>query len=391
MILAARFPAPRAPAGLSGPVAELPLLGGTLGSTQEAAFRRAGLRLVEGTADEAAPRVLLREDALARPEALRALVAAGRKARKDLRWSLQGEAGELARSLSLGRPDEPLLVWLEAGGSASAARLAAAEAANLPSLERALPVPVVSQGRLPITDRLVLPMNHWAQVLWANLLGLGPFLWQELLGRNPALALARLGWAALRSLSPRPERWMAHIGRRGRGCRVHPSAVVEASWLGEGVEVGAGAVVRAAVLGDGAVVEDQAMVEGCALGPRARVQRQAMAKYSVLGAGCAFAGTMQLGVLDAEAVVKHGAVLMDMALGAPVRVDVAGVRVDAPFGLLGVCVGRRATLSAGVVVAPGRVVPPELTVLPPSGQILRSIDPDLRGAAEVRDGRLVAR
>lgn len=387
-----RFPAPRPPEGLSGPAGRLPWLGSPLDEQQARAFQRAGVAL--GQAREGAARVLVREDAAVRPEAVAALVAAGRAADRDLAFHLGGEAGALARRLALGREDEPLLVWLKPGGSADPDRIASARPVEIAPRERGLPMPLLVDGApatLPVTDRLVLPMGHWCQALWANLLGLGPFLWQEILGRNPVIALARLALAAIRSLSLDPQCLLGRVRRLGRRARVHPAAVVEGGWLGEGAVVGAGAVVRASVLGPGVVVEDQALVEGCVLGAGARVQRQAMVKYSVLGEGAAFAGTMQLGVLDRRAMVKHGSVLMDMAIERSVSVDVGERRVEAPFGVLGVCVGEGSTLAAGVTVAPGRRVPPGLTVLTGGDAVVRSIPPGLSGLVEVRDGRLVPR
>lgn len=387
-----RFPAPRAPEGLSGPAGALPCLGATLAERQDEAVRRVGLAF--GPDDPAAGRVLIREDALVRPEAIAALIAAGEAAGRDLCWGVDGQAGELAGRLCLGLPAERLLVWLAPGGAMTEARVAASEQVRLPSQERALPIPLSVDGApasLPVTDRLVLPMGHWCQALWANLLGLGPALWQGILGRNPVVALLRLAFAALRARSLRPERLLGKVLRRGRGCSVHPAAVVEGCWLGDGVQIGAGAVVRGSVLGDGAIVEDQALVEGCSLGPRARVQRQAMVKYSVLAEGCAFGGTMQLGVLDRGAVVKHSAVLMDMAWGRPVNVVVGDTKVEAPFGLLGVCVGEGSTLGAGVQVAPGRAVPSGLVIVSGGGSLLRRLPKGVRGLVEVRDGELVQR
>lgn len=393
MIRGGRFPALRAPEGLAGPPGGLPCLGRTLGWHQEQALARAGAALAEGD-DPSVGRVLVREDVLARPEAIRALIAAGQERGQDLSWGVDGEAGALRARLGLGQQEGPALVWLAPGGAASAERIQAAEAVIFPSKERLLPAPILQEGRavgLPVTDRLVLPMGHWCQALWANLLGLGPFLWQEILGRNPALALLRLALAALRARSLQPERLLSRVVRRGRGCRIHPSAVVEAAHLGEGVRIGAGAVVRASVLGDGVVVEDQALVEGCSLGPGVLVQRQAMVKYSVLAEGAAFGGIMQLGVLDRRSLVKHTAVLMDMAWGGPVRVNVGESRVEAPFGLLGVCVGEGSTLGAGVQVAPGRWIPPGLAVAAGGDALLRRVRADLSGLCEVRGGELVPR
>jgi hypothetical protein len=233
-------------------------------------------------------------------------------------------------------------------------------------------------------------VGHWLQLLWANLLGLGPNLWRLLAGRNVLEMAVHLGWGSLRARSVDPRRILAALGRRGRRCRIHPTAVVEGCSLGDEVEIGAGAVVRGSVLGDGVVVEDQALVEMSVLASLARVQRKSLVKFSVIRSRASVAGVMQLGVVDMDASVKHGAVLMDMALGQGVQVRVGEQLRDAPLGLAGVCVGARTVVGSGVQVAPGRCLPPDLRVVPSGASLLRSIPDDIEGPVEVRDGRLVA-
>ncbi len=254
--------------------------------------------------------------------------------------------------------------------------------------ERALPGVELPTGPVKVADAWVLPVGHWNQLLWANLLALGPFLWERLVGAGPWGAL-RLAWGAVRAGSTAPEDVAARLNRLGPGARVHRTATVEGCVLGARARVGAGAVVRGAVLGEDAVVEELALVEGTVVGRGARVQRLAMAKFSVIEDAAAFAGIMQLGVIGRGAVVKHGAVLMDMAFGQDVRVRVGDRLVSAPHGLAGVCVGDGAVLASGVRVAPGRAIPPGLEILLDPGTVLTRLDlPAGTSRAVARDGRL---
>ena len=248
------------------------------------------------------------------------------------------------------------IVGLHGDAPGSSGRASTALRVNFDAHER--DVGQVAGMAIRVADAWVFGVTHWADLLWANLLAMGPFLWARL-GANPA----RLGWAALRAGSFRPELVASGLVERGRGCFVHPRATVEFSVLGQHVRIGAGAVVRGCVLGDGSVVEELALVEACVVGPGARIQRQAMAKFSVIEQAAAHAGVVQLGVLGEGAEVRQGAVLFDQALGQDVQILRSGVLQPAPRGMIGVCVGPRSVLGQGVRVAAGRCIPAGLTVL----------------------------
>jgi NDP-sugar pyrophosphorylase family protein len=206
------------------------------------------------------------------------------------------------------------------------------------------------------------------------------------------MALVRLAGGALRAGSLQPENVAARLNVLGAGARIHRTATVEGCVLGRNARVGAGAVVRGCVLGDDAVVEELALVEGSVLGAGARIQRMALCKFSVVEAGAAHAGIVQLGVIGAGAQVKHGATLMDMALGgAAVRVRVGTQLREAPFGLCGVIVGPGAVVGSGVRVAPGRVIPPGVEIVADPDTVLRAVElPAGTQRAQVRAGRAVA-
>lgn len=355
--------------GLSGPASDRLFLTDTVAGWSRRVLAEAGL-VPEG--DAGAERLVIEAGSVPSVAAVRAALKAGRAAGADRRLV---PASEGAAPVIAVAPPAPALGYLAPGGDpAVEGRLATAEVGAVDAEERAFEGFPLPGGRLVVADAYVLPARHWVQLLWANLLALGPFLWGALVGRGAAGA-ARLAWAAARAGSRRPEAVAAMLTRRGAGTRVHRSATVEACWLGDGAQVGAGAVVRGAILGPGAVVEEQAVVEGAVLGPGARVQRLAMAKYSVLETGSCLGGIVQLGVLGPRAQVKHGATLMDLSFGQDVRVRRGAELVPAPHGLVGVCVDTGAVLASGVRVAPGRVIPAGLVVLPDPDDVLRRVDP----------------
>ena len=340
-------------------------------------------------------RVLVREDVTLTHQAVSALIERGLAEGKDIRWQAGGRTGGFAGDIALGDTG-PWLVWLAPGGDAdTAARIAAAEPVEFDPKERLLEfaVPRTQFGvdvlELPLSDQVVLPTGHWLQLLWANLLGLPPFLWRTLAGRNVVSVAWNLGTAIIASRSLDPRVVSGRLVRKGRNCRIHPTAVVEGCWLGDDVDIGANAVVRASVLADGAAVEELAMVEGCVFGPGARAQRHAMVKYAVLAERAVCGGIAQLSVLDRDAALKLTATLMDQGLGQGVRVQAAGELRRAPIGLAGVCIGEGSVVGAGVQVAPGRCLPPGVEILPPVGNVVTRIPAGSTGKLVVRDGTLV--
>lgn len=137
-----------------------------------------------------------------------------------------------------------------------------------------------------------------------------------------------------------------------------------------GAIVEAGAVVRHCILGPGAVVEAQGLAIGSVLGPGARIQRRGFATWSLLDAGAVVGGSMQLGLVGAQAQLKIGAILLDQHLDAPVRARYDGEPVDVPLGLLGAALGAGAVVGAGVAIAAGRRVDPGVKIAGSEGTIV---------------------
>ena len=395
-ITAGRFEAPRPPEGVGLQAGRLPWLGLTLEERQERALLMAKLRIGDWTVGDSSETawVLVREDAAVTTEAIQLLIEEGQRQGNDLSWKSGGRMGGLAEEIFLG-PEEPLLVYLVSGSPVTLKRIRAAQPFEFDPKERMYQMEVprsqfgVDVLEIPLADRLVLPAGHWLQLLWINLLGLAPFLWRELAGRHLFQMIGRLGWATIRARSIYAPRIGAKLGRQGKDCLIHPTAVVEGCWLGDGVRIGANAVVRGSVLASGVTIEPLAMVEASVLAPGARVQRQALVKFSVLCDRSSVAGAIQLSVLGPDATVKHSGMLLDQALGqSGVRVQVDGRLENAPLGLAGCCIGDRTLVGAQVAVAPGRALPPDLQIVPAPELVVRRIPEGLSGVCRVKDGTL---
>ena len=384
---------PRGPVeGLGRPLDALPLPEGTVGSARATALKHLKLEL-RAWADIPvdAPRLLLRGDAIISEAALKGLMQ--HPGVGDHALAIGGATGALLAQLAMDDA-EPTAARRTGGRGDPEARLRAAPPAVLDPKERVhrfslAPGQFDTEAiELPLSDLIALPVRHWLQLLWANLLRLPPTLLRQVGSRNPLILLAQTVGAAWRAGSLHPLAVAGSMRFVGAGAAVHPSAVVEASWLGPNVKVGAGAVVRGCVLHAGAQVEALALVEGCVLAAGARVQRMAMIKYSLIGEAAMAAGYMQLGVLDQGSAFKLTSALMDQAFGGAVEISVDGRRRPAPLGLAGVCLGERTVVGAGVLVAPGRTVPPDLQIMPAPSLVLRRLPPGGRGRAIVDDGGL---
>jgi carbonic anhydrase/acetyltransferase-like protein (isoleucine patch superfamily) len=272
-------------------------------------------------------------------------------------------------------------VWYRAAaGPPTEAELAAATPVPLAIREHPIPNDVLERRQLrpegmevALTTEAVLHIRHWSHLVVANYVALF-CRWFDL---TPGKVLRYLG-AAVRAGWPSRYRLMRALTIRGRRCDVHPSAVVEASVLGDGVEIGPCAVVRGSVLGDRVKVDAHANVNYSSLGDRSMVSFHAACNLSVLYPE-AMLGEMgaQMAVLGRRATVFAGAFLMDLRdpyLERDVLVDDGGRRVPSGRRLLGPCIGHDAVIAAGVRVAPGLVVPPGAYLVGDPGDVMRRIE-----------------
>lgn len=177
--------------------------------------------------------------------------------------------------------------------------------------------------------------------------------------RLPRFAFQRRGEA------PQPNR----IGQR---CSIHPTAVVENCALGDDVTVGAYAVCRESVIGHGAHIWDAALVNMSVIGDGAMVGHQYRVMMSVMYPHAfATSGALQFSIMGRRSGV-FAAWVTDVRLdGKTVRVPMDGHIVDSGMTYFGLVVGHDAKVSAGVITAPGRVVPAGMVINPPEDAVFR--------------------
>ena len=379
------------------------------------ALLSAGLAL--DLAGEEADRVLLLpDDLLLSPEFVRDFLAiAGTRPKDRPLVACLGPC--LNASRSAGRsalppgPDGslpvPMVLWQGSQGPAftgldellEVARSAEAVVVDAQEQTREIEVPraYCDPGKETMTvggsARIALHLRHRSHLQQANSEMLGAAFLRTLGGNKLLLALRWL-WGKLR---PGPCRMFSRIGK---GCRIHPTAIVEGAVLGPGCEIGAYAIVRASVLGAGVAVEDGAQVQMCVAGDKVRVGRQTAMLGCVLMEGSnPTMGMMQFSVLGRYSATTKASWFQDT------RFDGKNIRVEAPPGdprgmldagtrFLSVDVGHGTVVGANVMVAAGRMLPGNAQVIGDPALVTSRIDDtfdptDADGAILVtREGRL---
>jgi carbonic anhydrase/acetyltransferase-like protein (isoleucine patch superfamily) len=250
------------------------------------------------------------------------------------------------------------------------------------------------------TRRLAVHLTHRSHLINAN----HDTLASEFLG--PGGSKLRVGLhfllLGLRYLAGRLWPFGARrlVSRIGKGCTIHPTAIVEASRLGDGVEIGAYSIVRASVLGDGVVIEDHSRIIFCVAGDKVRfgsfcsqfacVMMERAHSTQLLMQGC---------VLGRDAVVTAISWFTDVSFGRNIRVEAPRGSdkklLDSGSRFLGCDVGHDTIVGFQVATSPGRFLPSHCTVVSEAPSVMKRIDPsidplDAKGATlTVRDGVLV--
>lgn len=233
---------------------------------------------------------------------------------------------------------------------------------------------------VPVSLVYLTSVSHWANLIAANLLGMPAFLARLATRRCFATALMP-GRMLFRSGSLRPASLAGKFYYTGRRCRVHPSAQVVASVLGDRVTIGPNAIVRNSIIDDRAEIGAGAVVEGCTLGKHVNVDPGTVTRCCVAGDG-ANLGTLfsQLSVIGSGAVTCPGSGVIDhsgiadFTIDGTVPVQVEGQSVPSGMRLLGGCVGDNAFLGPGVALLCGREIPPGCILVQSPREAVRDVN-----------------
>jgi hypothetical protein len=167
----------------------------------------------------------------------------------------------------------------------------------------------------------------------------------------------------MRAARGAPAEGLDVVNRLGEGCVIDPSAVVEGCELGDGVVIGAHAVVRHSTLGAGVHVQDGVTMMRSVIGRGTMISLQHRVVQSVVyEESFLISGALQFSIMGRESAV-FATWVTDMRMdGRTIRTPQGGGLVDTGLRFFGAVIGHRAKVTAGVVTAPGRVVPSGATV-----------------------------
>ena len=238
--------------------------------------------------------------------------------------------------------------------------------------------------RFSLPRHPVMTLHHWVHVLWANQAAAAMVARRE----PKARLILRAAWAAVRRRSVNKWKVLSGLNTIGRGCDIHPTAILEGATLEDGVTVGPYARVLFSRLGRNSMVMAGAQVEACTLGERAMVCQGCVLRLSVLYPG-AIAGqrVMQQCVLGRDVVTTEGSYSMDLNFENEIRVLLDGELHSSGSRFLGSAYGHGSRVGTGVWLASGRSIPNGTALLRAPQSVTSKIPSDVApGSTLITEG-----
>ena len=236
--------------------------------------------------------------------------------------------------------------------------------------------PAIAHAAKPIcqTPFMVHHIDHWSHIPRVNMLAIlaqaeqAKYRWKNAGTVEKLFMILGFFWK-IRSFSKRT--MLARIGKQGKKCRIHPTAVIEACQIGDNVEIGPHAVVRASVIGDNAKIDEHCVVNLSVVGQGARVGRTAILNLSILYPKAMYSHGLGLqgSVFGQESFLAIGVTGLDISFGKTIQVLKEGEWVDSGMHFLGVAVGHKAIIGNAVRLNYGVSVPNEAIIIGPKDDL----------------------
>jgi hypothetical protein len=191
------------------------------------------------------------------------------------------------------------------------------------------------------------------------------------LNMNRCIGLQRLIPRALRKTLSKPFSRFAIMGlktinRKGKNCKIHPSAIIEGCIIGDNVTIGANCVIRLSIIGDGTFIGDAAIVTYSVIG-----ERNFVATGNQLSLCLTYPDVFTIhGPYQFTLFGKSSSVFA--TINCDIRLDQKTIRIDTDHGvidseqyLLGISYGHDTKVGGSNIIAAGRFVPNNTVLNPP--------------------------
>ncbi len=206
----------------------------------------------------------------------------------------------------------------------------------------------------------VLTLHHWIHILWANQAA-GSL---EVRRVPKWRGILRVLWAVIRARSINKWKVLAKLNTIGKGCDIHPTAVIEGSTLGDNVTVGPNAHILFSRLGNDVNVMSGAEIEASTVGDHCTVAQRSGLRMCVLYPGAVASQVLfQFGVLGENALTVPGTFSIDFNFDRNIRVPMDDTMWDTGTRFLGLAIGHRARVATGNWFASGRAVPNDAFII----------------------------
>lgn len=251
-------------------------------------------------------------------------------------------------------------------------------ALTIPKREIVIDVPLPTIGeqarsvmRYPISSTIVVSIEHWTHVLWLNQLAFG-IRWVELLRRHPFWGV----WRAATALSLKPDNILRRLVWRGRKCKIHRTAHVSGSIIGDGAVIGPHATIRNSFIAAGAHIQDHAVILNSVVGENTMIIENSFL-VSCMSYPDATVGNykLQVSLIGRGAYINSWAGFIDAKFVGHVRVKHRGEIVSTERSFLGSVIGHRAKVAAKILIHPGREIPNDTIVVMRPDEVV-SVVPD---------------
>ncbi len=224
---------------------------------------------------------------------------------------------------------------------------------------------------MPMTEKFVVQINHWANLWAANIITL---LTEG--ARLQNMSKVKLVLLGLKARSLNKWKILVQLNRIGRDCTIHPTAYIEGSVIGDNVTVGAGAVIRESAIGSNSFIGNGVVVEESVIGEKSTILNGHIL-YSVLYPGTfTVAQFISASLVGRNTFIGSGVTLTDFRFdGKDVLVTKGGAKkIDTGNKFLGCCLGHGVYLGSGCTVTPGRAIPPGTRITPEKNRIISGSD-----------------